>query len=185
MIPLILLVLLLTPAWSFAQETEEPSLAEVARKERERRASMSKPVRIITNANIKSIKGLVSGSTAPTPVAAEGEEGEGESGSENGERDLAAWQALFGEATLKLKTAVNRGRVLELKMNNLQNAWLRENDGVTQARIQQQLQETQQVIQDNQQEVQTARQALQALQGEAQLGGLLPGTLHEFVGELP
>lgn len=36
----ILLMLLLTPAWSLAQDAEEPSLAEVARKERERRANM-------------------------------------------------------------------------------------------------------------------------------------------------
>jgi len=50
--------------------TEEPSLAEAARKGRERKADRSKPVWIITNANIKFIEGLVS-----TSVAAEGEGG--------------------------------------------------------------------------------------------------------------
>ena len=50
MIALILLVLILSPAWSLAQETEEPSLAEVARRERERRANMKEEVRVITEA---------------------------------------------------------------------------------------------------------------------------------------
>ncbi len=43
MIRVMLLVLLLVPAWSFAQEdneTKEPSLAELARQERERRAQL-------------------------------------------------------------------------------------------------------------------------------------------------
>ena len=69
---LFLLLLLLAPAWSFAQDAEEPSLAEVARRERERRASMEQPARIITNANLKDVKGKVSDSTAPSSVGTEG-----------------------------------------------------------------------------------------------------------------
>ena len=76
MIVLFLLLLLLTPAWSFAQDAEEPSLAEVARRERERRASMKQPARIITNANLKGIKGVSNG-TAPSSVETEGENDEG------------------------------------------------------------------------------------------------------------
>ena len=43
MVRVMLLVLLLVPAWSFAQEnkgTKEPSLDELARQERERRAQL-------------------------------------------------------------------------------------------------------------------------------------------------
>ena len=80
---------------------------------------------------------------------------------------------------------MNRGLVLELKMNDLKNAWLREDDGATQGRIQQLLQETLQEIESNRQDVQVARQALQALQSEAQQEGLLPGTIRELVGKLP
>jgi hypothetical protein len=47
---------------------EEPSLTEAANKEGEGKASKSKPVWFITNANIKFIEGRVS-----TSVAAEGE----------------------------------------------------------------------------------------------------------------
>ncbi|MDA2927965.1 hypothetical protein MYX78_12180 [Acidobacteria bacterium AH-259-G07] len=191
MIALILLVLLLTPAWSFAQETEEtkkePPLAELGRRERERRANM-KEVGVITNADLKNMKGLVSTGGRPPTAASEGT-GEGESGleeySEDGEKDPEAWRALFDEARLDLKNAVNRSLVLQLKMNYLRNTWLREDDGTTQARIQQQLQETLGDIESSPQEIQAAREALQALQSEAQQEGLLPGTIRELVGELP
>ena len=52
MIVLFLLLLLLTPAWSLAQDAEAPSLAEIARRERERRAGLEQPAQIITNATI-------------------------------------------------------------------------------------------------------------------------------------
>jgi len=59
MIRVMLLVLLLVPAWSFAQENKEtkgPSLAELARQERERRAQLEE-ILIITNANLKRVGG--------------------------------------------------------------------------------------------------------------------------------
>ena len=59
MIVLVLLLLLLTPAWSLAQDAEEPSLAEIARRERERRAGLEQPAQIITNANLKNIQGFL------------------------------------------------------------------------------------------------------------------------------
>ncbi|MCH8320633.1 MAG: hypothetical protein IH790_06740 [Acidobacteria bacterium] len=80
MIKVMLLVLLLVPAWSFAQDdegTKEPSLAELARKERERRAQLEE-VPLITNANIKRLGGgrvsTAAGPEAET-AATEGEEG--------------------------------------------------------------------------------------------------------------
>jgi len=176
MIAFIFLVLLLTPAWSLAQDAEEPSLAEVARKERERRASMEPDVLVITNAYVESVEGLVSMSVG----VPETEEAEDE---EQAESEGDDWETRFAEARLDLANAVNRGLVLELKMNDLHRAWLRQDDGSTQGRNLQLLQETQQLIGPNQRETQAAREALQALQREAQLKGLLPGTIRELVGE--
>ena len=188
MLAIILLLLLLSPAWSLAQETEEPSLAEVARRERERRANMTEEVRVITEANLKDYEGLVSTSGNPPTAASETTE-LGESGSEESSEDVKStpetWQALFNEARLDLANAVNRGRVLELKMKDLQDAWLREDDGSTQGRIQQLLQETQQLIESNKRETQATRETLQALQLEAQQAGLLPAVIRDLVGELP
>ncbi len=188
MLAIILLLLLLSPAWSLAQETEEPSLAEVARRERERRANLTGEFRIITEANLKDFVGLVSTSGNP-PTAASRRTDVGESGSEENSEDAketpAAWPALFHEARLDLANAVNRGRVLELKMTDLQSAWLREDDGSAQGRIQQQLQETQQQIESNDRETQATRETFQALQLEAEQAGVFPAVIRELVGELP
>ncbi len=169
MFVLFLLLLLLIPAWSFAQDAEEPSLAEVARRERERRASMEQPARIITNANLKDVKGKVSDSTAPSSVGTEGENDEGESQkSENGKRDLAEWEALFSEATRKLEAAINRDRVLEQRMAELNEGVVRVNPDSTGKTLGQersrQLQETQQMLESNRKGIEAARKSLQKLQ---------------------
>ena len=124
MIAIILLLLFIAPAWSLAQETEEPSLVEAARQERERRASITVEVHVLTNRDVEEMKGLVSTGTAPEPAAEAGEEGEAE--------EEASWKELFDEAKLDLQNAENRVQVLQLQMEYLRDQWLREDDGVTQ-----------------------------------------------------
>ncbi len=163
MIVLFLLLLLLTPAWSFAQDAEEPSLAEVARRERERRASMEQPALTITNANLKVVKG-VSNSTAPSSVGTEGENDEGESQkSENGKRDIA-------EATARLKAAIKRDQVLKQKMAKLNYGLVDVNPDETGKSLGQertrQLQETLQMLESNRKEIEAARKSLQKLQSK-------------------
>lgn len=189
----LLALLLVTPVWSAAQEpgeaseegkSEEVSLAALARRERERRARNNKEVRVITNATLKQIKGgRISVAEAPPPPEGSAE-GEGEAQAE-AEKDMAAWRAEFEESRLNVKNAVNRSLVLQLKMNDLRNSYLREDDGATQARIQQQLQETLQQIEENKAETEKARQELQKLQNEAKGSGLPPGTIRELTGDLP
>ncbi len=191
MIRVILLVLLLVPAWSFAQEnkeTKEPSLAELARQERERRAQL-KEVLVITNANLKRVGGgFVSTAAGPEAktAATEGEEGAEaeENDSEKEETDPAVWGGRFGETRLNLKNAVNRDLVLQLKMNDLRNQYL-SGSGTNQATIQQQLLETQQEIEKNAKDVQSARQAMDELQSEAQKEGIPDDQITGLVGELP
>ena len=142
MIRVMLLVLLLVPAWSFAQEneeTKEPTLAELARQERERRAQL-KEVLVITNANLKRVGGGFV-STATGPEATEGEEG-GEAEENNSEK---------------------------AETDHLRNENLSGN-GTNQARIQERLLETQQEIDKNAKNAHSARQALDALEGEFQKG---------------
>jgi hypothetical protein len=188
MIRVILLVLLLVPAWSFAQENEETkptSLAELARRERERKARL-KEVPVITNAHLgRAAGGLVSTSAGTAAEAVKGEEGaEAEANdSENAEPETD-WKGEFGEARLNLKNAVNRDLVLQLKMNDLRNEYLG-GGGTNKARIQQQLLETQQEIEKNSQDVKTARKAIDALQGDAQEKGVPDDQINDMVGELP
>ncbi len=174
MIPIILLLLLISPAWSLAQETEELSLVEAARRERERRASITVEVKILTNRDVEEMEGLVSTATAPEPAAEAGEEGEAEEGS---------WEALFGEARLDLQTAENRLQVLQLQMVYQRDQWLRQSDGVTQQKIQVQLQETQQNLEIGRQEIEAAQAAYQELQKEAEAAGLLPGELRDLMSD--
>ena len=193
MIVVILLVSLLLPAWSFAQENEESkgsSLAELARQERERRAQLQE-ITIITNANLKRLGGgFVSTAAGPEAEteATEGEEGaEGEAeetNSEKAESDPAVWEGRFGETRLNLKNAVNRDLVLQLKMNDLRNQYLG-GSGTNKSKIQQQLLETQQEIEKNGQDVRSARQAMDTLQSEAEKEGIPNDQIIGLVGELP
>ena len=188
MVKVMLLVLFLVPAWSFAQDdegTKEPSLAELARRERERRAQLEE-VPLITNATLKRMGGgRVSTAAGPETEAepTEGEEGAEENGSEKAEADPAVWEGRFDESRLNLKNAVNRDLVLQLKMNDLRNQYL-SGSGGSQPRIQQQLLETQQEIAKNQQDVKSARQSLDTLQDEAQKEGVPGDTIIGLVGEL-
>ncbi len=174
MIAIILLLLFITPAWSLAQETEEISLVEAARRERERRASITVEVKILTNRDVEEMEGLVSTATTPEPAAEAGEEGEAEESS---------WEVLFDEARLDLQTAENRVQVLQLQMVYLRDQWLRQSDGVTQQKIQVQLQETQKGLELSRQEVEAAGAAYQELQKKAERAGLLPGELRDLMGD--
>ena len=114
MIAIILLLLFIAPAWSLAQETEELSLVEAARRERERRASITVEVKILTNRDVEEMKGLVSTATAPETSAEASEEVESDD-----------WGELFDAARLVLNIAENRLQVLQLQMVYLRDQWLR------------------------------------------------------------
>ena len=206
MLALVTALLLLVPAWSLAQQPdeaseeaeiseegpEEISLAEFARRERARRSMMGQPDRVITNANIDQVQGLVSTSAAPPTRGAMGDEmmeGEdegdtAEGSEEDGDSDVEQWRGVFAEAVRDLENLINLGLVLELRMVDLNNSFFTAT-GPTKGAIQQQLQETREELQDNQGQVQSARQTLSALESDAAMDGVPPGTIREMIGELP
>lgn len=192
-----LVVVLLGPVWSIALQAEnvnsekaeeqekKVSLAQLARKEKERRAN-TKKVPVITNADLRSLKGLISvAEPPPAPPGEQTKEGQTEEEVESSEPDLGEWGAKFNEARLNIKNSVSRSSVLQLKMNDLRNQFFSEDDGATQSRIQEQLQATLQELETNKQEIQTARQALQQLEREASQAGIPPESVRQMVGELP
>ncbi len=174
MIAIILLLLFIAPAWCLAQETEEISLVEAARRERERRASITVEVKILTNRDVEEMEGFVSTATVSEPAAEAIEEVESEERS---------WGDLFDEARLELQNAENRVQVLQLQMVYLRDQWLRNSDGVTQQKIQVQLQETQEGLEISRQESEAAQAAYQELQKKAAAAGLLPGELRLLMGD--
>ncbi len=174
MIPIILLLLFISPAWSLAQETEELSLVEAARRERELRSGFTEEVKILTNKDIAEMEGIFSTATASEPAAEASEEVESE------EMSL---DASFEKARNDLQSAENRDRILQLQMKYLRDQWLGNSDGVTQQKIQAQLQETQKELEISRQELEAARAAYQALQDQAKADGVLPGELRLLMGK--
>jgi len=172
MIPVIILLLLIAPAWSLAQETEELSLVEAARRERERRASITVEVKILTNRDVEEMEGLVSTSTAPDTSEEVGDKGEPDD-----------WGELFDSAKLDLKTAESRLQVLQLQMVYLRDQWLRQSDGVTQQKIRDQLQETEKGLEISRQNTEAAGAAYQELQQKAKAAGVFPGELRELMSD--
>ena len=192
MLHVLLLLLFLCPVWGMAQQPQEeegePSLFELASRERERRANLKK-VPIITNSDLKKTTGLISTAVAPAPPASsEASKGEGASKREGKEADSSAAEdasslrAMFTEARLDVKDAETQSRVLELKMNNLRNIYYAATNGGEQALLQQELEQTAQDIEDSKQAVQQAQQALQQLQQQAAQAGLPPGEIRELSG---
>ncbi len=174
MIAIILLLLFITPAWSLAQETEELSLFEAARRERERRASITVEVKVLTNRDVEEMEGLVSTATFSEPAPEASEEVVSEEKS---------WGELFDETRLDLQNAENRVQVLQLQMVYLRDQWLGNSDGVTQQKVQVQPQETQEGLEISRQEVEALQAAYQELQKKAAAEGLLPRELRLLTGD--
>ena len=190
MLRILFVLLFLCPIWGMAQQPQEeeaePSLFELANRERERRAGL-KEVPIITNADLKKMRGLISTAQAPAAAASEeaGEgagEGAGAGADPSPEENLSDLTAQFAEARLDVKNAETQSNVLQLKMNDLRNAYFAETDGATQARLQQELEQNLQDIEASKQQVQQAQQALQQLQQQAAQAGLPPGEVRKLSG---
>lgn len=184
---------------SAQQTAEKPSLAELARREKERRSTIEKKKPAITNADLhkfQSARVTLSGGPRPAASVAPAVPSESSSTESSQEtslpqteaekpKDMEDWKSAFAEARLNVTTAVNRGLVLQLKMNHLRNAFFTEDDGSTQALIQSQMDETLKELEKNRQEVEEAKKALEKLQQEARRAGVPQRLIDEMTGELP
>lgn len=178
------------------EEASPPSLFELARQSREKR-SRSGEVRVIRNEDLQSLKGARVSVGKGSPRAgrsAGGDEEEvdvevdgsgDEEAGETGDFDLDFWRQAFQEARSRLETAVNRVMVLELRMNNAQNAYLQESDGSTREYLQSQLAETYEELVQAREDEKTARTQVEELQRQALKAGLTPGQVRKFTGDLP
>ena len=190
----LLIVLFMTPTWSLAQDSEEsqekePSLADLARKERERRAKMDQPAKVITNATLKDVKGVVSSSTSSSSSRTPDQEEEDSGPVEDRKRDPVEWENLFGEARQRLVSAIDRGELIEERLTELSVGWVRVNPDTTDRTLEEEFAEQtaryEQDLEDNKQAIQAARDAIQTLEKEARLEGVLPGTIRQLLGDLP
>jgi hypothetical protein len=74
-------------------------------------------------------------------------------------------------------------------MTELSSGWMRVSAGDTDSTLEEEFnRQTQQIgqeLEDNKQEIQAARDAIEALEREARLEGVLPGTIRQMVEDLP
>jgi hypothetical protein len=174
---------------------KEISLTELAQKNRQQ-SEANKKTLLITNADLGSLRNSKVGTSRGTsaPAVKEGTETEmpesepAESKEEAlglPDSELAEWAPMFQQATMDFKTAVNSRMVLELRINNLQNAYYRETDGARRTFWETELAKAAEELELARESEQTARNALRDLETEAKNAGLLPGQIRKMVGELP
>lgn len=185
------LCLLVSPVWAQNAPSEPPTLAELARREKERRASIQKEVPLFTNQDLSKLpRARVStgGRSVTKPARAVGEDSTAElapTADLPEGPDLEAWHDAFQEATLLYRTAVNKAQILQLKMNNLRNAYFSEQDGATQERIHAEMDRTISELSSSEAEIDSARQEIENLEREALQAGVPVGDVRRLKGELP
>ncbi|MBM3792320.1 MAG: hypothetical protein FJW35_18495 [Acidobacteria bacterium] len=178
----------------FAAAASAQSLAELAKREKERRAKLKTEGKTITDVEAAKFRG--GALTTGTPATAPPDETTGPKPAGAEEADPAApeqpatdepvdfqgrpesfWRQTFADMQAKVTKFENSTDVLILKLNDLQNRFYQEADGFKQQRIQQEIQKTLFEQEVNKKELEQARQQLQELETEARKSGALPGWL--------
>ncbi|HEV8132273.1 MAG TPA: hypothetical protein VGQ81_13570 [Acidobacteriota bacterium] len=163
------------------------SLAELARKERERREKETKVPRVIRNEDLKNLGAArVTTTTSPAPTTPKAEAviaGPGAPPTPEGPppppEDEGYWRKAFKEARFNLKLVQNRQMVLELRINDLRNRVLTENDGSMRTMIEQTLNTAAEELQKNKGEIAKAEDKLKKLEEEARKANVPPGWTRE------
>jgi hypothetical protein len=179
------LLVLLFPVTGFPQ-----SLADLAKKEKERRAQLQAAGKTITEVDaLKSKGGAVSTAepsesrVPPAGTPAEGSAGT-TAGAQAGDEPLdfqgrpeSYWRQTMAEARGLVASLENERNVLILRLNELQTKFYQEADGFKQQQIQQEIQKTLYAQDVNKNELAKAQKQLQDLETEARKSGALPGWL--------
>lgn len=162
------------------------SLAEIAKKEKERREAVKGQTKVITPQQAaKYQSGPVTTTTAPPGAATEkpaaeknataAEKPASDEPLDFQGRPESFWKQSFADARQKIKDLENESNVIVLKLNDLQNRFYRESDGYRQQEIQREIQKTIYAQDLNKEKLSQARDALADLEKEARKSGALPG----------
>lgn len=172
------------------------SLAELARKEKERREKMKGEAKVIAFYDLSRYRGgsVTTGSIPPpaipetstggqsaankpaTTPAGQKPEDPNEPVDHKG-RTESYWRQTMQDAQQKVKELENEANVLTLKIADLQTRFLRESDGYNQQTINRDLQKAFYEQDLNKQNLEKARAMLAELETEARKSGALPGWL--------
>jgi len=166
------------------------SLAELAKKEKQRRAKAQASATVITNKDTSKYKGGAlttstgssrgSGSRSQKAAGASTETVEGSGRVEPMDyfgRPESFWRQTFSDARQRLQSLENESNVLNLRIAELQNKFYSEDNGFKQQDIQRQIQKTIYEQDMNVDNLSKAKYSLQELEIEARKSGALPGWL--------
>ena len=173
------------------------SLAELAKKEKERREAVKGETKVITAEQAAKYQtSPVTTTTQPSGAVAEkpGAEKTAAGAEKPAEGPTAAkekpatdepldfqgrpesyWKQTFADARQKVKELENESNVIILKLNDLQNRFYREDSGYKQQEIQREIQKTIYEQDLNKEKLSLAKEALIDLEKEARKSGALPG----------
>jgi hypothetical protein len=166
-------------------ELSAQSLAEMAKQEKERRAKVTSDTKVITNND--RLKSAGSPETEPpaaklTDKAVDPSDAKpkADKQADDEPKDLfgrteSFWRQTFSDARKRVKDLEDESRVLQLKINDLQNKFYAESSGFKQQDIQREIQKSFYEQDQNKQSLAKAKAELQQLEVEARKSGALPG----------
>ncbi len=178
---------------SIASFAYSQSLADLAKKERDRREEIENGTKVITNEEVTRYQdgavttGPSSSESGPEADSrARDSEGAKEAQSSSTEpesdepvdfqgRPESFWRTTMVEARQKVKDLENEANVLVLKLNDLQMQFYREDDGFRREGIQREINKTFYEQDLNKENLANAKDALRDLEKEARRSGALPG----------
>ena len=178
-----------------AMAAESESLADLAKKEQERRAKITAETKVITNEDSAKYKdGAVTTETLPSGPSTEkaapekaGSETEAAAKDMQGStgepvdlqgRPESFWRQTMADARKQVKDLENQANVLVLKLNDLQNKFYRESNGFKQQEIQTEINKTLYEQDQVKDKLAKAKDQLQDLEKEARKSGALPGWIN-------
>jgi len=187
---LFMLAVFLASCWGMVQSSQ-PSLADLSKQARERKAKALKPGRLITNADLKDFQNApVSVSKAAEKATPSEEtkaaEVKAPASSEDTEyaKLLGEWRPKFQAVVIDYKNAVNRALVLQLRQKYVYDS-AHTPDPTVHLWFAAEFERTTKEIESNKEEVTKAEKAIEALKVEAGAAGLREGDIAAMIGELP
>ena len=176
------------PYVAAAQVSSTVSLAEVARKEEERRKTAKKATRVITNANLganevnlppRSMPSFAGSSNATPSNTSPGSPtipgGKVEPTNTAGGKDQAYWQNRLKTAMDDLNRTQTFADAMQTKINSLRTDFVNRDNRVEREKIQQDLNASLAELERLNKEINEKRKAISAVEEEARKAGVPPG----------
>ena len=169
------LAMLICAGFAFAQQQEpkkQESVAEAARKAREKKKESAKPVRVFTNDNLPSSGGRVSVIGEARAPKTEDELKEEAKAADAATTEEAEWRTRFADANLAIRQAEKELDLLQRELNLLRTQYYSDpQKTLTEEFDRRTINEHQQKIEAKQKEIVQLKQALSDLEDELRRAG--------------